>query len=111
LRIIDEAPDFYTGAHILAMVCGAEEYMLNKKFLKERKIRALLGNFKILGIEREEAIKAAEIIGELKASGEDITLEEAFTFAHLLLNGLILVTKNREIGRKLKKMGVESKII
>jgi len=111
LRIIDEAPAFYTGAHVLALVCGAEEYMREKRFSKERKIPALLSNFKVLEIGKGEAMKAAEIIGSLKAEGKEIMLDEALSAAHVLLNGLVFVTSNRELASKLKKFGIESRVI
>ena len=111
LRIIDETPDFYTGAHVAAELMGAEEYLIEKKFSKERKIRALLRNFKVLPVDRCVALKAAELIGSMKAGNEEVLLEDALTAAQVLLNGLVLVTKNRELARRLKKHGVESKLI
>lgn len=111
LKVIDEAPAFYTGTHILALVLGVEEYMIEKKFLKDRKLRAIISNFKVLEIKKEESIKAAEIIGKLKANGEEIILDEALTASHVVLNDFVLITKDRELARKLKKMNVEVRVI
>ena len=111
LKVVEETPAFYTGAHILALVCGAEEYMVEKKFYRERKIRTLIENFRILDITKEDAIKAAEIIGKMKAGGVEIALDEALTMSHAFLHNLVLVTKDKGFARRAKQQGIEVKVI
>ncbi len=111
LKVLEDASDFYTGQLARLLLEGAEEYMILKKFFKDRPVKNLLSSFKILDVDGETGAKAAEVVGKLKTDGVDVSVTGAVTLAHTALTGATLITKDRELVKKAKRIGLNGKSI
>ena len=98
LRIIEDAPDFYTGVIPYSELLGAQELLKEKKS-KGFDLSMLFNSLKILELGIEDARKAAEIMAKLKNEGKEIFEEEAFCVAQCINRNLVLVTKDRGMGK------------
>jgi len=103
---IEAYREFYTGANTAAQLVGMEEFLVEKKVLKAHELRGLLDSLNVLPFTKEDAEKAGEILGQLKAAGKNVSLEEARVVAQCIRRGLTLIT-NRNLkdfeGLKLKE--------
>lgn len=95
LNIIETYREFYTGSLTITQLIGAEEYLVEKKISKEVNLRGLLDSFIILDFTREDAEKAGEIMGKVKAENKDISINEAIVAAQCFRRGLTLITGNK----------------
>jgi len=101
LSMVETYHDFYTGASVAATVLGGEEYMYEKKIIKERKVLGLLDSLKVIPFTKDDAIKAGEIIGKMKALGRDVGLDDAMIASQCYRLGITLLT-NRKSFKTLK---------
>ncbi|MBR9689770.1 MAG: type II toxin-antitoxin system VapC family toxin [Candidatus Altiarchaeota archaeon] len=95
LSVVETFQDFYTGANIAATLIGGEDHMVARKTKKKGKMRGLLDSLKVLPITRSDAEKAGEIIGKMKSSGRDVSLDDAIIVAQCSRKGLTLVTHRK----------------
>ncbi len=95
LSLVETYRDFYTGANVVAALVGLDTYLTKKRIFKTSQLRSLLRGFKILEVTREDAEKAGEILGRLKAEGKDLGIDEALVAAQCMRRGLVLVTNKK----------------
>lgn len=94
LTVVETHKEFYTGALAVLEIVSADEFLFAKKLVKTQKHRELIGSFVVLPVTREDAEKAGEIVGKVKAAGKGIGMEEAVVAAQCFRKGLTLVTRN-----------------
>ena len=111
LSMVETHHDFYTGASVAATILGGEEYLYDKKLIKEKKLLGLLDSLKVIPVTREDAEKAGEIIGKMKASGRDIGLDDAIIAAQCYRKGLTLLTNKKSFKTLKTVVGLEIKEI
>jgi predicted nucleic acid-binding protein len=105
LAKVEDYREFYTGASVAAQLICSEEFLIGKKLLKKRQVRGMLEAVEILPLTREDAEKAGEILGKLKASGKHAGLDEGIVVAQCLRRGLTLVT-NKKPFRDFKELNL-----
>ncbi|MBR9680353.1 MAG: type II toxin-antitoxin system VapC family toxin [Candidatus Altiarchaeota archaeon] len=103
LSMVETYHNFYTGASVAATILGGEEYMYEKKFIKNKKILGLLDSLEVIPFTEEDAQKTGEIIGKMKASGRDIGLDDAMIAAQCYRKGITLLT-NRKSFKTIKNV-------
>jgi predicted nucleic acid-binding protein len=107
LATIETYRDFCTGATVAAQLIGGEECLLERKTLKKRRMQGLLGPVEVIPFCSEDAEKAGEVIGKLKAAGKDVGFEEAMVAAQCLRRGLTLVTNRKQFRDFKSVVGLE----
>lgn len=103
---VETYSEFYTGATVAAQLIAGEEFLVEKKVLKTRKIRGLLESIDIIPFSGEDAEKTGEIIGNFKAAGKNIGLDEAIVATQCLRRGITLVT-NKKLFKDFKSMNLK----
>lgn len=57
--------------------------------------REILSRFQVIGLEREDAVAAADVLSPLVDAGQNIAVQDVMLAGMALRRGLTLVTRNR----------------
>lgn len=76
--------------------------------LWERIAREVLPRLRVLAFGEEEAVRAGDLLADLEASGETVGTEDVMIAATALVQGLVVVTRNRRHFDRIEGLAVEA---
>lgn len=100
-----------TEINAFEIASGIEQSDLSddKKEKKMKQAEALFNRVELFSLDHEAALKAAEIIGELKRKGKSIDTLDSLVASIAITNGCeVIVTRNEKHFEPIEEVGVKS---